>query len=224
MRNILDNAETCLRKLSKADNNKLGKYFKFQEIKKILAHESEFQDEIELQYILDDVLCKMLKYLESKEVGQEKKYKITPTGYYYLYETQFKTSESNIVFCAMWFHTSTNVLWEEGINPTVSELNYRPVRIDKEHFTEEIMSQVFSYLNKSKFVVADLTGNRGGVYFESGFAKAKKIPIIFTCKESSWETDKPHFDVDHFPFLLWNEGDLNDFKNRLKNKIINIMA
>lgn len=221
MINVFDNAEKCLRKLSKAASNKLGKRFGFNEIRKILFVENEFKDERELQYILDDVLCNTLKHLDKELING---YKITPAGYKFLIETQYKTSESDIVFCAMWFNRSTDLLWEDGINSTVSELNYRPVRIDKEHFTEEIMSQVYSNLNKSKFIIADLTGNRGGVYFEAGYAKAKKIPIIFTCNKSNWNEDKPHFDVDHFPFLLWSESDLNVFKEKLKNKINNIMA
>ncbi len=34
-----------------------------------------------------------------------------------------------------------------------------------------------------RFMIADFTGHRGGVYFEAGFAHGLGIPVIWTCRE-----------------------------------------
>ena len=36
---------------------------------------------------------------------------------------------------------------------------------------------------ESAFVIADLTGGRGGVYYEAGYAMAKGKQIILSCKK-----------------------------------------
>ena len=52
-------------------------------------------------------------------------------------------------------------------------------------------SQVDTYIGKSQCVIADFTGNRGGVYFEAGFALGLDIPVIWLVDDHWWnETDE----------------------------------
>ena len=79
-------------------------------------------------------------------------------------------------------------------------------------------------------MVADLTGYRGGVYWEAGFAEGLGIPVIYTCHEKWLNTDKDlniegvHFDLNHRNMILWNEENLEEFKQRLINRIGAIMV
>ena len=94
-------------------------------------------------------------------------------------------------------------------------------------------------------MVCDLTGYRGGVYFEAGFAYGLGLEVIYTCRkdwtkeeilaDSSGNTVKTlfdgkgkeiaikkegiHFDLDHRPRIEWNPDKLEDFKIKLENRI-----
>jgi len=59
------------------------------------------------------------------------------------------------------------------------------------HHNEKICDKIVSEIRKSGLLVADFTGNRGGVYFEAGFAMGLSIPVIWTCRAS--DVEKLHF-------------------------------
>jgi len=223
MFNVIDQTEDLLLKLYKI-TSKPGIFIKQDKIYNTLDINISDQDKIkEINYMLDDVLMNSSGYLESQRSGSAKKYKITPKGFSFLYECFHKQKESNIVFCAMWFNEKTERVWSKAMKPAVKKSDCKPIRIDQEHFTEDIIAQMLLYINKSRLVIADLTGGRGGVYFEAGYAKARGLPVIFTCNATEWESSKPHFDVTHFPFILWDEEDIEAFKKELYSRIINIL-
>lgn len=128
--------------------------------------------------------------------------------------------ESNIGFCAMWFDKSMDVAWKNAIKPAIEETGYQAFRMDEQHHNNDINAEIIANLNKSKFIVADFTDNRGGVYFEAGYAKGKNIEVIYTCNQSKFKNAKPHFDVEHYNFITWEDKSLELFKNTLKDRII----
>ncbi|MBI4800932.1 MAG: hypothetical protein HY796_00225 [Elusimicrobia bacterium] len=64
-------------------------------------------------------------------------------------------------------------------------------------------------------MIADFTGQRGGVYFEAGFAEGLGRQVIRSCRED--EKTELHFDVNHYNFIFWNS--LEDLREKLKNRI-----
>ena len=56
-------------------------------------------------------------------------------------------------------------------------------------------------IRMSRFVVADYTGQRNGVYFEAGFAAGLGLTIIPTRRAD--EIDQLHFDIKHLNTLVW---------------------
>jgi nucleoside 2-deoxyribosyltransferase len=58
-------------------------------------------------------------------------------------------------------------------------------------------------------MIADFTRYRGGVYFEAGYAQGLGKQVIFTCKRGDSWKENLHFDVEHYPFITWeNESEL----------------
>ena len=57
--------------------------------------------------------------------------------------------------------------------------------------TDEIMAEI----RQSRFVIADYTGQKNGVYFEAGFALKLGLTVIPTCRTD--EVGKLHFDIKH---------------------------
>ncbi len=105
--------------------------------------------------------------------------------------------------------------WREGFRPALEDTGYLPIRIDQQHFNEKIDDRIIAEIRKSGLLVADFTGNRGGVYFEAGFAKGLGIDIIFTCRDGDEEV--LHFGTRQYNHILWK--DAADLKQKLINRI-----
>ena len=109
-----------------------------------------------------------------------------------------KNKESDRGFIAVWFYDSMN----ENINAAeeaISESGFHPVCIRDEHFSERIMDKALGEIRRSRFVIVDLTGNRGSVFFEAGFAHGLGIEIIYVyCEEHNGEQTSLEFYVRHY--------------------------
>jgi len=134
--------------------------------------------------------------------------------------------ESTQCFVAMWFNTEMDDIFAKYIYPAVeaktiegnvipNEKGYRPVKMDWEEFNKDIVDNIISEIRKSKFMVADFTENRNGVYFEAGFARGLGIEVIYTCREDY--KDQIHFDVNHQNYILWKDGE--DLYKKLRKRI-----
>lgn len=202
-------------------NNGLGSYIKLADIYVALKIDSDDQKK-EIRYLVNDVLTQALSYLEEKTRGKtpQGEYKISPKGLIYLNESIHKLSPSNSVFCAMWFNSSTDEIWRNGISPAISQGQFKPIRIDEEHFTEDIIAKIKIHINQCKFVVADLTGQRTAVYYEAGYAQAKGLNVIFTCNIE--EKEEINFDVNHYPIIFWEKNEAEALRDRLYSRIVNV--
>lgn len=56
-----------------------------------------------------------------------------------------------------------------------------------------------------KFLVADLTSQNNGVYYEAGYAKALGKTVILTCKDTDFKNR--HFDIAQVQTLSWKNAD-----------------
>lgn len=165
----------------------------------------------EMRYLIDYLVKKQL-LSRSDENNSCIPVTISPDGYSYLENIQ-KNKDSNIGFCAMWFDGEMSKAWEEGFEPAIKKAGYSPRRIDKHPHNGVIVDEIIGSIRKSKFVIADLTENRGGVYYEAGFAKGFGIEVIFTCRSDT--ISSLHFDVRHYNFLLWDPNKYNELKHDL---------
>ncbi len=101
----------------------------------------------------------------------------------------------------MWFDKTTVDVWEHGLRKGISEAGYQPLRIDKTEHVNKICDEIIAQIRRSRFVVADYTGHRAGVYYEAGYASGRDLPVILTCKKD--DIDKLHFDVRQFNCIDW---------------------
>ena len=56
-------------------------------------------------------------------------------------------------------------------------------------------------------MIADITHENRGVYFEAGYAEGIGRPVIYTCRTDTFkpETGHPHFDVNHHLHVTWDD-------------------
>lgn len=178
-------------------------------------------DENEVSFLMNSAAAEaMVEYAHAK-------LRLTAKGYDYLSQLN-KNLDSQIGFCAMWFHESMNPIWDNAIEPAIANAGYQPLRIDKKDHANRIDDEIFADIRRSRFVVADFThgdsGIRGGVYFEAGFAQGLGLPVIWTCREDMLSEHQLHFDIRQYNFLSWIDGNLDDFKSRLQKRIEAILG
>jgi len=118
----------------------------------------------------------------------------------------------------MWFDEGVKPVWINAIEPAIRDSGYEAIRIDSHEHNNRIDDEILAMLRRSKFVVADFTGQRGGVYFEAGFALGLGLDVIWTCRED--ELSNIHFDNRQYSFVTWKPSDLPDLKRRLQNRIM----
>lgn len=117
-------------------------------------------------------------------------------------------SKTKKVFIAMNFAESMKGA-RKSIEKAVKDSGYVPILIDVKEHNNQIVPEIYREIEESFFIIADLTGQRGGVYYEAGYAMAKDKPLILSCKKA--RKQKPHFDVAQINTIFWqDEKDLYD--------------
>jgi hypothetical protein len=141
--------------------------------------------------------------------------RLTLNGWARLKELSKISIKSDQAFVAMWFDSSLDSAWLNGFKPALLSCNFLPMRIDLEEHNDKICDRIISEIRRSGLIIADFTGQRGGVYFESGFAMGLGIPIIRTCRKDYVET--LHFDTRQYNHVIWESSE--ELKEKLINRI-----
>jgi nucleoside 2-deoxyribosyltransferase len=129
-------------------------------------------------------------------------------------EKNIRNDYSKKVFIAMAFKECLNDA-HNAIKRAVEETGLVPVRIDKKEHLNWISGEIFNEIKYCHSVIADVTDQNNGVYFEAGFAMGNRKPVIWCCKES--DKENIHFDTRQINHILWK--DEQDLYERLKNRI-----
>ena len=213
----------------------------FQKSKKIIAKNllplisiGRIIDKDEFIFIIEAYLGNEKGYLSDSRL------KITPKGWAYLESLRQLNPDSKKAFVAMWFTPKMEKIYDDYIQEAIKDAGYEPIQIGRKKHNNDINDEIIGEIRNSKFVVADFTGNRGGVYYEAGFAYGLKKDVIYLCRKDWWdkvivkkikaelknkkkefvkikEKRKVHFDLNHKSFIIWKDG--KDLYDQLFKKI-----
>ena len=114
---------------------------------------------------------------------------------------QQQATYSKHVFVAMWFDSSMSDFYEKGVKLAIEKAGYIPVRIDLQEFNNKICDEIIAEIKRCKFLVSDFSGQRGGVYFEAGYAMGQGKAVIFTVKED--DVKNLHFDTRQYNHIVY---------------------
>lgn len=149
-------------------------------------------------------------YLES-EAGA---YKLTRQGLSRYYDLEKKGISSKQCFVAMNFDNAYDLTYEK-IKEAVEHCGFEAYRVKNVQHNDDVTDLIIAGIKKSRFLIADFTEQREGVYFEAGFARGLGRTVIWTCKES--DKNNIHFDTDHFAHIFWKDEE--DLKRQLVARI-----
>lgn len=171
-------------------------------------------DDRELEWFLFDYLMPQGCLGKGTADGQ---ITITPTGWQEFARLQQVNSESRIGFVAMSFRDEFKHVYDEGIEPGIREAGYEALRVDRTEHNNRIDDEIVATIKRSRFLVADFSVNRGGIYFEAGFARGLGIPVIWLVKKD--QLSEVHFDTRQYNFITWSEDAWEHLRARLRYRI-----
>ncbi len=141
---------------------------------------------------------------------------IQPGGWAHLEELKKMNADQKQGFVAMWFDKSMNPIYDDVMSQAILDAGYKPHRVDKREHVDRIDDEIIAQIKKSRFVLADFTGHRGGVYYEAGFAHGLGLNVFMTCRK---DDSKLHFDIQQYNCIFWEEDKLEDFRRAITNRI-----
>jgi predicted RNA-binding Zn-ribbon protein involved in translation (DUF1610 family) len=127
-------------------------------------------------------------------------------------------------FVARWFNPTMDNLLKTIILPGCRDAGYDPKCVNDKDFNGDIVDEIIAGIKESQFIVVDLTGYRGGVYYEAGFAAGLGKQVILMCREDYLDGDpnenrRVHFDLSHSNIIVWSEGGEGKARMALTNRI-----
>lgn len=152
----------------------------------------------------------------------KREYKITPQGWEHLEKLKEVNPQSDQCFVAMWFDDNMKKIYDEVFVKAITDAGYGPHRVDQREYNDKIDDEIIVQIRRSRFIVADFTGHRGGVYYEGGFAKGLGLEVIWTCRKDY--IDNLHFDIRQYNFIVWENDHLPEFTQRLAKRIESVFG
>jgi len=103
--------------------------------------------------------------------------------------------------------------YEYVIKPGVKQFRFDIQRVDEISHTGTITDEIMRAIDRSRFIIADLTDARPNCYYEVGYAHAQGKPVIILAKEGT----PRHFDISTYKWNFW-EG-YKDLKPKLEKEL-----
>jgi len=122
----------------------------------------------------------------------------------------------NDVFVIMSFDKGQRDAFFVSIEPTLKSLGFNPVRVDQIQHNTTVTPEIMRQIERSVFIVADLTGERPNVYYEVGYAhRADKEVILLSKKDTAI-----HFDVAAINRIEYE--DYTELSSSLKKRVVGV--
>ena len=104
------------------------------------------------------------------------------------------------------------------VKPAVESMGYRLFDMRDVARAGVIDNIMRIQIKDSAFLIADLTHDNAGAYWEAGYAEGLGKPVIYICERSKFDEKSSHFDTNHCTTVLWsaeNPETRDEFKKEL---------
>lgn len=103
--------------------------------------------------------------------------------------------------------------------PCVKQTGFELFRLDDVPRAGLIDDRLRVEIQAADFLIADLTHDNLGAYWEAGYAEGLGKPVIYTCEKEKFERDKTHFDTNHHLTIVWDKNSPEKAGENLKATI-----
>lgn len=160
--------------------------------------------------------------IRSEMCGDVSAYKITPRGWSHLRNLLKINADSQQGFVAMWFTDELQKVYDSAMSRGIMDAGYRPHLVSMREHNDKIDDEIIAQIRRSRFVLADFTGQRGGVYFEAGFGKGLGLEVFWACRKD--DIQNLHFDIRQYNCIDWEMDKLPEFRIRIANRIESVLG
>jgi nucleoside 2-deoxyribosyltransferase len=131
-------------------------------------------------------------------------------------ERRGKTA-GNYGFVALRFgNAALDALLKETVKPAIrANIGYDLVDM-RDVATAGVIDNIMrAQIRDAAFVLADLTDDNLGAYWEAGFAEGLGKPVIYLCEAAKFAEARTHFDTNHCTTVMWTVSDADHFAAEL---------
>ncbi|UTY27097.1 hypothetical protein [Treponema denticola] len=121
---------------------------------------------------------------------------------------------NKFAFVLMPFSDEFTDIYESGIKTVALEYNVNAERLDDQLYDCNMLEQIYNQIDKSDFIIADMSQRNPNVFYEVGYADSKKKLIILLTQNAN---DIP-FDLKQRPHVIY-EGSIKKLKDQLGSRI-----
>jgi hypothetical protein len=120
-------------------------------------------------------------------------------------------------FMAMKFGDQVlNDLLENVFKPKIKQAGFELYKLDDRPVAGLIDDHLRANIQSADFMVADLTHDNHGAYWEAGYAEGLGKPVIYTCESEKFSLHKTHFDTNHHLTVVWSKESPDEAGEKLK--------
>lgn len=137
---------------------------------------------------------------------------LTFEGWEYYEQIKHTAVNSRKAFMAMEYNSKEiEKLFENVLIDAVDKTGFDLRRlIDSPQPAGLIDDRLRVEIQTSRFLIADLTDENRGAYWEAGYAEGLGKPVIYICEEEKFKRLQTHFDTNHHLTVKWKLEDPND--------------
>lgn len=145
-----------------------------------------------------------------------------------IFKARDLTVDENMVFCVLPFNETRLEIFDEVLKPKLEEEFGLTVVRSGNIFepNQNLTETIWTYINQSKFVLADISDKNANVFYELGICHTIGKPVISLCDEESLQLDyegKLPFDVGAINTIFYkNKG--NGMERLFENIKLNIQS
>jgi hypothetical protein len=149
--------------------------------------------------------------------------RLTPSGWLRVEELKRAHVASRYAFFARQFNNpDLDRVFNECLRPAVAATGYelRPVT-QRAGLVDAVIEDE---IRRCRFLIADLSDDNAGAYWEAGFAEGLGKDVIYICRAKEGGAEKKtHFDANHRHTVRWDLSALDETAKRLKAVIRNTL-
>jgi hypothetical protein len=126
-------------------------------------------------------------------------------GWEYYDQLQLGRSTYKKAFMAMKFGVDNlNTILYETFKPAVLQTGFELQLLSDTPRAGLIDDRLRIEIQAADFIIADLSHDNPGAYWEAGYAEGLGKPVIYTCEKNKFDNDKTHFDTNHHLTIIWD--------------------
>lgn len=195
-------------------------YVDYQSVGSLIGALSEEGFALILRHLYDSGLIEGLLE-KSKDTSGRGEFTPSFRGWDYYESLRLGRETYRRIFMAMKFGDETlDRIVEEVFTPAVEEAGFLLVRLDDNPQAGLIDDRLRVEIQSCDMIIADLTHDNLGAYWEAGYAEGLGKPVVYTCEAGKFNSDEStHFDTNHHLTVEWDESELDICADRLKATI-----